>query len=201
MLLNKIIGTVLSVALLSGCATQKVSFTSFPTGVDVIAGEKRGVTPCTLRVHEDLTHATFILPSGETQILPMPEMDSDMQEAGEGLAWATGGILMVAGGIVGIAGAGLFFLGSASLDDDSDWYGGDSDSDDNSDEYAAMGIGLAGMAVGVGVILVGKGIYPDDDTPVLHAEFNLYEEGKPVEGEDRYEDVGFGARRLKKATP
>jgi hypothetical protein len=200
MILKKIIGAVLSGSLLSGCATQKVSFTSFPTGADVVAGEKHGVTPCTFRIREDLTHVTFSLPSGETKVLPMPELDSDMREAGEELERAAGGILMVTGGIVGIAGAGIFLLGSSGVDDDSDWWG-DSDSDDNSDEYKAMGVGLAGMGVGVGVILLGKWIYPDNDTPVLHAEFILTEEGKSVEGDDRYEDVGFGARRLKKATP
>lgn len=204
MLLKKIIGTVLSGALLSGCATQNVSFTSFPTGVDVIAGEKRGVTPCTLRIREDLTHATFILPSGETKVLPMPEMDSDMQETGEGVSRAAGGTLMVAGGIVCLAGLGLFMLGALGTyidDEETDQNGNESGTSTSSDEYTAIGVGIVGMGVGAGVFFLGKMIYSDDDTPVLHAEFFLSEEGQPVEGEARYEDVGYGARRLKRATP
>jgi hypothetical protein len=201
MILKRIIVAALSGSLLSGCATQKVSFTSFPTGADVVAGEKHGVTPCTLRIREDLTHVTFSLPSGETKVLPIPELDSDMREAGEEFGRAAGGILMVTGGIVGIAGAGVFLLGWVTLDDDdSDWMG-DIDSDDDSDSYTAIGVGLVGMLAGGGLIILGNWIYPDNDTPVLHAEFMLTEEGKPAEGDDRYEDVGFGARRLKKAAP
>lgn len=201
MMLKDLLAVVLSGTLLSGCATQNVSFTSFPTRVNVVAGDKHGVTPCTLRVREDLTHATFSLPSGEEKVLPMPEMDSDMQEAGEELGRAAGGVLMIAGGIVGIAGAGIFLLGISGLDEETDRFGNDSGASTSSEEYTAMGVGLAAMAVGVGVIFMGKWIYPDNDTPVLHAEFIISGEDDLAEGEDRYEDAGFGARRLKKAVP
>lgn len=200
MMLKELIAAILTGVLLSGCATQNVSFSSFPVGVKVVAGDQEGVTPCTLRVREDLTHATFYLPSGEKKEFPMPEMDTEIQETGEIIAKAAGGIIMGAGGIVGLAGAGLFLLGWVDLDDD-DFHLNDSDSDDDSDAYAAIGVGLAGMGIGAGVILLGYWIYPDNATPVLHAELQPAEEAASTEGEDRYEDVGFGARRLKKAGP
>jgi hypothetical protein len=192
-MLVKAISVVLSSLLLGGCATQEVRFTSFPSGAKVVAGKKRGTTPCTMKVAEDLAVATFSLPSGAELVLPMPAMDSDLKEVGEEVGKATGGVLMVAGGAVGLAGLGLFLLAGSALDDDDD------DSSADSETYAAMGIGLLGMVAGCGVYFLGKWIYPDHEAPVLHAEFELLDEDDESPEEERYEDVGFGAKRLKNA--
>ncbi|WP_372806397.1 hypothetical protein [Pontiella sp.] len=189
----KALSVVLSSALLTGCATQEIRFTSYPSGARVVAGKKRGTTPCTLKVPEDLAQATFSLPAGQELVLPMPEMDSDLKEVGEEVGKATGGVLMVAGGAVGLAGLGVFLLAGSALNDDDD------DSSPDSDAYAGMGIGLLGMVVGGGVYFLGKWIFPDHEAPVLHAEFEpRSEDADPLE-EERYEDVGFGAKRLKSA--
>lgn len=192
---------LLALAMLSGCATQKVWFTSVPVGATVIAGKKTGNTPCTLKVSEKLAFATFRLPSGEELVVPMTELDSKLEEVAEVGGEVLGGTLMFAGYVVGGAGAVVFLLAAASLDHGSEWDRGTVADDDESDAYAAMGIGLVAAVGGFGVAELGKWIYPDDAVPELHAEFDFSASGcitNAVDEDPRYEDVGYGARRLRK---
>lgn len=184
---------VLSILLFGGCSTQRIRFTSIPPGAEVQVGGRRGVTPCTLKVPRNPGMASFRLPSGEEMVLPLPEPESGLEEAADGAGTVLGGTLAVVGAATAVAGAGLFFLGAASLDSESDVY---DDADDDSDAYAAMGIGFVAMAVGAGAFGLGRWMLPDEADGELQAVFIEDGQAEPV-----YEDTGTGARRIQRAAP
>lgn len=192
-------GALLSAALLVGCSTQKVIFTSIPPGATVTAGGKQGVTPCTLKVAKEEGPAVFRLPSGEEMVLPIHGMDSHMEEASEVSGKFLGGTLMVIGGSVVVVG-GVAFLGTLILDDDEEdsFLVLASDGEDDNEEI--LGHSLLVMMGGGAVFALGKWIYPDDAEAALHADFYPAGAAEP-EGDTPYEDPGYGARRLKKSMP
>lgn len=199
---RKGLALVLAALLFAGCATQKVQFTSIPPGATVVVGKKQGITPCTLKISEKETHATFSLPSGEERVLPIHGLDSDFEETVEASGKLLGGALMLVGGAVFIVG-GAVFIAAAVLDDDDedDLWSDTGDEDHSNDELLGYG---AAIAVSGGLLFgLGTWIYPDDHEAVLHVNFNEMEQGgKQGAKEDTlYEDPGYGARRLKKATP
>ncbi len=186
--IRRLMAVLLAGSLLSGCATQKIQFASVPLGATVEVAGKRRITPCTLRIPENATHATFRLPSGEEKRLSLPKLDSDWVEARDAARSATGGTLKVAGLSVGLVGLGLMIL-SESCDDDDD--GGWDEEPDNDELFAAGGLAFVGGVLTYGV---GEMIEPDREGPVLCAEFLGADE-------PRYEDRGFGAKRLKSVAP
>ncbi len=143
---------LLGLVLFSGCATQQVLFPSIPPGATVVAGEKRGITPCTLRVSEKLEQVVFRLPSGEEMTLPLTGLDSDLEEATEVSGKVLGVTLKVVGGVVALLGAGIVVFGASDTDDDGDLYG--HEEDDGSD-WDVMGFGLV-VALG-GILVFGLG--------------------------------------------
>jgi hypothetical protein len=186
------ITALLVVAMLAGCATQKVDFTSIPPGATVTIGERQGITPCTFRVAKEDGPAVFRLASGEEMVLPLHGLDSYSKESVDASGKVFGASLMGIGGAVAIVG-GVVFFAVAILDPD--------DEEDANDEI--LGYSLATMLCGGAVFAFGKWIYPDYDEAIIHADFRRLEDpGEKGELEDAlFEDPGYGARRLKKAAP
>ena len=177
---------LLAAALLSGCTTQKVLFTSMPPVSTVTVGDKQGVTPCTLRVAKEEGPAVFRLPSGEEKVVPLHGLDSHAEEAAEASGKVLGGTLKVLGGATALVGLGALFL--ASLDDD----------DDTDEELVLFGLGSLG--VGISTYALGEWIDPDSDEAEIHVDFSA-ETGNDSAADTLYDDPGYGARRLKQAAP
>ncbi|MCK4564319.1 MAG: hypothetical protein KAU94_06575, partial [Verrucomicrobia bacterium] len=160
---------LLAVVVFSGCATQKVQFTSIPPGVTVTVGKKQGITPCTLRVSKEEGPAVFRLPSGEEMVLPLYGLDSHSKESVEASGTVLGGTLMGVGGAVAIVGGVVFFAVLALDGDDEDDLWSMVEEDDGNDEL--LGYSLVVMLCGGAVFGLGKWIYPDEQDAVLHADF------------------------------
>ncbi len=188
---------VLATQLFMGCATQKVQFTSIPPGVTVTVGKKQGITPCTLRVSKEEGPAVFRLPSGEEMVLPIHGLDSHSKESVEASGKVLGGTLMGVGGAVAIVGGVVFFAVLVLDGDDEADLWPSVEEDDGNDEL--LGYSLVTMLCGGAVFGLGKWIYPDEQDAVLHADFR--DRKSDLSEENLYEDSGYGARRLKKATP
>jgi hypothetical protein len=194
---TKTVAILLAMAMWSGCAMQKVQFTSIPPGAAVTVGKKQGVTPCNLRVAKEEGPAVFRLPSGEEMAVPIHGLDSCSKESVEASGKVFGGTLMVIGGAAAIVGGAAFLIVLALDGDDEDELWSGVEEDDGNDEL--LGYSLAVMLCGGAVFGVGKWIYPDEQDAVLHVDFR---DMKPdLSEEDLYEDTGYGARRLKKAAP
>jgi hypothetical protein len=119
-------------------------------------------------------------------ILPI-DFDSDWVEGRDGVRIATGSSLMAVGGVVFVAGLGLLLL--VGYDNEDNSYERDADHDDL---WPAIGLATIGGGLVFGL---GSWIYPERTEPVVHAEFNGFPD------DSRYEDVGYGARRLKRDAP
>lgn len=165
---KKILSCLLTVALLSGCATRQICFISTPTGASVQVGDQTGITPCMLTLPDGAEEATFVLSSGEKLVLPLPDSETKSGGFMNGTRKVGGGTVMTAGGVAVVA--GLLVFGSSFPDND----------DDEEDDWDGDGL-LAGAAmVGSGglVFLFGQWIYDtEEDVPVLHAEFLQDENG------------------------
>jgi len=113
-----------------------------------------------------------------------------------------GGTLMAVGAIACLVGVVAIVGGMAADEEDNGLFESNAAEDDW--DLETMGYG-AGLALG-GVLIYGVGnwIYPDDPDATLHADFGdvkYYGGTTESEGNTLYEDTGYGARRLKKATP
>lgn len=160
---KKIVACLLTVVLLSGCATRQISFISTPTGASVQVGDQTGITPCMLTVPDEVEEATFELSSGEKLTLPLP--DPDIKSGGfvNGARKVVGGTVTASGGVAVIAGLVVMF---GSSDDDRL----NQQEDDWDDDSLLAGAAMTGS--GVLVFLFGLWIYDtEEDVPVLHAKF------------------------------
>lgn len=169
---EKVIAVLLAGALLSGCASREVYFTSTPFGATVTVGQRTGVTPCTMKVSEGTEEATFTAMSGEEMTMPLPALEGDLDAAAQFGGKALGGTVMVAGGSVAVLGLLIFLSGFPDNNDD----GFDTLSDEEDDwDGDAVGLGFLGMVAGGSIFFLGKWIYPEDAPPVLHADFTAEE--------------------------
>jgi hypothetical protein len=168
----------------AGCATRKLDFTSTPRGATVQVGDRQAVTPCTLKVPEGVTHAVFSLPTGEVLELAVPDTESGLEDAADSTRSATSSTLQTIGAVTIGVGAVFLALWAGTADGDRP----DSSSDGDLDGVAVLGAG----ALVAGGVLIGMGYWmePEQDNPVLHADFKW-------DPEQLYENRDYGAKRIK----
>ena len=171
----RLISVCAAVALLTGCATRSIYFTSRPSGGTVTVCGRTDTTPCSIIVPNSVCTAEISLPSGETRVVQVPKAAGIIRRTTAGVITVTSlGLKASAMPFIAAGAVGAVLL--------------DLISDDDTPRQPMTNAQLELLratcyALGVGFVLYGSGMLLDEVRPELPPDYIFvnFESRVPVE--------------------